>query len=61
MYEMGVDKEIGGVLKWGDQENNSFLLFPFLLSLLPFSIKSISVYWTPSICLFKNFLFYIGV
>ena len=39
MYEMGVDKEIGGVLKWGDQENNSFLLFPFFLSFLPFSIK----------------------
>ena len=61
MYEMRVEKEIGGVLKWGDQENNSFLLFPFLLSLLPFSNKSISVYWAPSICLLKNFLFYIGV
>jgi len=58
---MGVEKEIGGVLKWGDQENNSFLLFPFLLSLLPFSIKSVSVYWAPSICLLKNFLVYIGV
>ena len=61
MYEMRVEKEIGGVLKWGDQENNSFLLFPFLLSLLPFSNTSISVYWAPSICLLKNFLFYIGV
>ena len=58
---MRVEKEIGGVLKWGDQENNSFLLFPFLLSLLPFSNTSISVYWAPSICLLKNFLFYIGV
>lgn len=40
MHEMGVEKEIGGVLMWGDQEDNAYLLFSFLLSLLPFSIKS---------------------